>query len=189
MRVPRWALYAAAAVPIAALFALLIWAVTRDASGPGGLSTNNTSGEAAVVQTSPPGFTLPLYDGGTISLSDLRGKVVMLDFWASWCVPCRVEAPEVERTWQRYKDRGVVFIGIDTWDKEQDARDFIAQFQPTYPVGPDPRGSIAIDYGVTGIPEKYFIGRDGRIVRKLIGPMTVDRLSAVLDQLLAAPAA
>ena len=188
MHMPRRALFALAIIPVAALFALLIWAVTRDSSNPTGFSTITSAGEAKVVQPIPADFTLPLYSGGSIHLNDLKGKVVMVDFWASWCDPCRQEASEVELAWQRYKDKGVVFIGIDTRDKSADAQQFIQQFAPTYPIGADATATIAVSYGVTGIPEKYFIGKDGRITKKLAGPMTVARLSPVLDQLLAAPA-
>ncbi|MBI3744476.1 MAG: TlpA family protein disulfide reductase [Chloroflexi bacterium] len=188
MRIPRRALFALAIVPLIALFALLIWAITRDSSNPTGFSTITNAGDAKVIQPIPADFTLPLYSGGSVRLSDLKGKVVMVDFWASWCDPCRQEAGEVEAAWQKYKDKGVVFIGIATRDKSADTQAFIQQFAPTYPIGADPAATIAVSYGVTGIPEKYFIGKDGRIAKKLAGPMTVARLSPVLDALLAAPA-
>ncbi len=188
MRVPRWVLIAVGVGPLAAIFALLIWGLAFSGGGnPGGLSVNSETGEVRVVKALPAEFSLTLFDGTQLALSDLLGRAVMLDFWASWCVPCRVEAETLEAVWRQYRDRNVVFVGIAVWDSESSARDFVRRFGTSYPVGTDPRGSIAVDYGVTGIPEKYFINTEGRIVRKLIGPMNEERLSRVLDQLLAGP--
>jgi len=184
MRVPRWALYVIGVVPIAAIFGLLIYGVLRDDANPGGLSVNSESGEARVVQDAPAPFTLPLYGGGELTLASLAGRIVVVDFWASWCVPCRIEAEVLEKVWRAYKDRGVVFVGINVWDRERDAREFIQRFGVTYPIGPDPKGAIAVEYGVTGIPEKFFIDARGRIARKLVGPMNEERLSRQLDRML-----
>lgn len=114
-------------------------------------------------------FSLELFDGGRFSLAEQRGKVVVVSFWASWCIPCREEAPLLEAAWRAYRDRGVVFVGVNFQDAEPSARAFIAEFGLTFPNGPDPRGRIAIDYGVYGIPELFFIGRDGRTTYKHIG--------------------
>jgi len=118
-----------------------------------------------------PDFSLTLFDGRTIRLSDFRGRVVILNFWASWCPPCRAEAPLLEQSWQRYKDQGVVFLGVDMQDTEEAARQFIQEFGITYPNGRDPKNRIAIDYGVYGIPETFFIDREGRITYKHIGAL------------------
>lgn len=85
-----------------------------------------------------PDFTLTLFDGGTLRLSDQRGKVVMVDFWASWCVPCQQEARMLERLWQEYRGRGVVFVGVDYLDPENDARAFLERYGITYPNGAQP---------------------------------------------------
>jgi len=118
-----------------------------------------------------PDFSLTLFDGRTVRLSDFRGKVVFLNFWASWCPPCRVEAPLLEQSWQRYKGQGVVFLGVDIQDTEEAARRFIQEFGITYMNGRDPKNRIAIDYGVYGIPETFFIDRDGQITYKHIGAL------------------
>ncbi|MFQ5684136.1 MAG: TlpA family protein disulfide reductase [Candidatus Binatia bacterium] len=133
-------------------------------------------------QASP--FTLPLFDGGTIRLEDLRGKVVFLNFWASWCPPCRAEARTLEAVWQKYKDRDVVFLGIDIQDTEQDAHAFLKEFGITYLNARDASGKVAIEYGVWGIPETFFIDREGRITYKQVGALSRPTIMVKLDEAL-----
>src|SRR5574341_665650 len=116
-----------------------------------------------------PDFSLTLFDGRTVRLSDFRGKVVFLNFWASWCPPCRAEARMLEQAWQRYKDPGMVFLGVDIQDTEGAARGFIRDFGISYMNGRAAKSRIAIDYGVYGIPETFFIDKEGRITYKHIG--------------------
>ena len=119
--------------------------------------------QSPLVAKDAPSFTLALFDGGTLALKDLRGKAVLVNFWASWCVPCRAEAGELESAWEKYKDRGVVFLGVNIQDKEEDARAFMKEFGITYLNGRDASGKIAVDYGVWGIPETFFVDAQGRI--------------------------
>ncbi|MGH2370769.1 MAG: TlpA disulfide reductase family protein, partial [Chloroflexota bacterium] len=105
-------------------------------------------------------------------LADRRGRPVLVNFWASWCPPCREEAPRLERLWREYRERGVAVVGIDVWDTERDARRFLREAGVTYPNGPDPGGRIAMDFGVAGVPETVLIDGDGQIARKWIGPFT-----------------
>ncbi len=130
-------------------------------------------------------FALTLFDGGRFALGEDAGQVILLNFWASWCVPCREEAALLEATWRRYRDQGVRFIGVNIQDSEEAARAFLREFGITYPNGPDPGGRIAIDYGVYGIPETFFIGRDGRVLAKHVGAIGPERLGASLDATLA----
>ena len=111
----------------------------------------------------------------------------MVDFWSSWCPPCREEAPTLAAAYDRYRTQGVEFVGVAVWDVEEEAARFIEESGATYPAGADTRGVIGVDYGLTGIPEKYFIDPQGRIVRKYVGPMTQEVLDRVLQELLAAP--
>ena len=129
-----------------------------------------------------PDFSLTLFDGRTVRLSDFRGKVVFLNFWASWCPPCREEAPLLEQAWRRYRNEGVIFLGVDIQDTEEAARRFIQDFGITYMNGQDPRNRIAIDYGVYGIPETYFIDKEGRITYKHIGALERETILAKLKE-------
>lgn len=174
-----------ALIPIAALFALFAWALVKSGGQPAGIGINSVFGEVALKPSPARDFTLPLLSGQTLALQDLRGQVVMLDFWSSWCPPCREEAPTLARVYERYKDRGVTFLGVAIWDSEDEVKRFIERNGLRYPNGLDSKGRIAIEYGVKGIPEKFFVDRQGNLVRKFIGPVTEERLTAVLDELLA----
>lgn len=137
-----------------------------------------------------PDFTLTLLDGKEIRLSDLRGQPVVVNFWASWCYPaCWNEAPRLEATWQRYKDQGVMLIGIIYQDAEKNAREFIAEHGKTYPNGMDVKSRIAIEYGVFGIPETFFIDREGNVAHKHIGEIEMETLTAETEALLLKPPA
>ena len=177
----------AVALPLVALFTILGIALTRSGGVPAGVAINSTLGEAEVDAALARDFTLTTFDGGTLRLSDLRGKHVMVDFWSSWCPPCREEAPVLADAYARYRGQGVEFVGVAVWDVAEEAERFAEESGAGYPAGVDTRGVIGVDYGLTGIPEKYFIDPDGRIVRKYVGPMTAEALDGVLQALLAAP--
>ena len=144
-----------------------------------------TTGSGQLQAGPAPGFTLELFDGGMLSLSDLQGQIVVLSFWASWCPPCREEAPVLESVWQRYRGQGVTFIGVNYQDTEPPARAFIEEFGITYPNGPDPRSRIARAYGVQGVPETFVITQEGEITEVFVGSPTEGQLTAVLEDLLA----
>ena len=131
-----------------------------------------------------PDFDLTLFDGGHLSLTSLRGSPVVLNFWASWCIPCRDEAPVLERQWRAYSGRGVNFVGLDVWDSEAEARSFLKEFHIDYPNGVDPQNAVHLRYGVTGIPETFFIRPDSTIAVHWIGPLDDSQLSTYTEQLL-----
>lgn len=160
---------------LASLFGLLAW---RLLSGP----TN--VGPARINPRPAPAFALTGFDGQPVRLADLRGRPVIVNFWASWCNPCRLEARTLEDTWQRYRERGAVLVGIAVQDNDADSRAFLREFGITYPNAPDPGGKTSIDYGMTGVPETYFIRPDGQIVAKFQGPLTAERLDAYIADLL-----
>ena len=107
-----------------------------------------------------------------------------MNFWASWCVPCRAEALALEDAWQKYKEQGVVFLGINIQDREEDARRFLEEFGVTYINGRDSAAKIAVDYGVWGIPETFFIDAHGRITYKHVGEVRAQTVTAKLDEVL-----
>ncbi len=125
-------------------------------------------------------FTITLFDGRKLSLEDLRGKAVFLNFWASWCLPCRAEARDLEAAWQKVKDKNLVFIGVALQDTDKNSRSFLKEFNITYPNGKDESGKIAVDYGTWGIPESFFIDPQGRITYKHVGGI---RAALVIDKL------
>ena len=165
----------AVGVTVLALLALLIWGLGKRSAG--------TVGDAPVQPRPAPAFTLPLFDGGSFSLEEARGKPVLINFWASWCVPCEEEAAVLERASRAYAGR-VVFIGVDVQDTEANARAFLRRFGVSYPNGRDASGEIAVEYGMSGVPESYFVDRDGRLARKWQGPLDDARLRAFLEDLL-----
>ena len=174
-----------AATPAIALFALLGWALVRSGGNPGGLGVNAELGEKPTTSRQAGLFSLPTLDGNaTLSLEDYRGNVVMLDFWSSWCPPCRVEAPVLSQVYREYADQPVEFIGIAIWDDEDAIRAFADEFQVTYPLVVDTKGRVALDYGVSGIPEKFFIDETGALQRSFVGPMSPEALRNILDEML-----
>jgi cytochrome c biogenesis protein CcmG/thiol:disulfide interchange protein DsbE len=141
---------------------------------------------AEVVDTPAPDFELPLLDGGgSLRLSDLRGDIVVLNFWASWCSPCRLEAPDLQSAWEDYRGRGVRFVGVDELDDRFAAKGFVREFAITYPSVFDPSGSLADDYGFIGLPATYVIDREGQIAYRFQGFIDGPTLRSSLDEVLA----
>jgi cytochrome c biogenesis protein CcmG/thiol:disulfide interchange protein DsbE len=139
-----------------------------------------------------PDFALTLFEGyehdgrTEISLSDFRGKVVVMNFWASWCKPCEQEAAELESAWRYYQPSGqVVFLGADYVDTEPEARGYLAKFDITYPNGPDLGTRISQFFRIRGVPETYFIDQQGKLVYVQIGPFASEaQVRAIVDPLL-----
>jgi peroxiredoxin len=132
-----------------------------------------------------PPFKLPSLEGsGMIDLRDFAGKVVVLNFWASWCAPCRVEAPHLQAGWQAYRLREVQFLGVDHQDQRAAALGFQQQYRITYPSVFDPAGKLAARYGLLGIPTTLIIGRDGRIAYRFLGKVDGPTLRAALEDVL-----
>ncbi len=127
-------------------------------------------------------FTVTLFDGGKVNLSDFRGKAVFLNFWSSWCPPCREEARDLEAAWQRVKDKNMVFLGVALQDTDDDSRAFLKEFGITYPNGKDESGKISVDYGTWGIPESFFIDAQGRITYKHVGGIRAALVTAKLEE-------
>ena len=151
---------------VAGLFALLVWRVTHRTHPP-------------KIGARAPAFSLRRVDAaGRLDLAALRGKPVVLNFWASWCGPCKGEAATLERAWRQYRKQGVVFVGVDYNDVTSDARTFLAHHGVTYPTVQDGAGAVADRYGVSSVPETYFIDRRGRLVGPHIVGTVVNQASA-----------
>lgn len=133
-----------------------------------------------------PAFELVTFDGEFVSLRELQGKVVVLNFWASWCVPCEQEADELEQAWQFYKDRGdVLFLGVAWSDMDTKAKQYLARFGITYPNAPDMRTSASQAYRITGVPETFIIDQSGILAYVKFSPfLSVAEIQAAVDPLL-----
>jgi len=157
---------------ILALLGLLAWGLRKVQAGP--LSTGMA-----------PDFTITDFDGTTVTLSELRGQVVIINFWASWCPPCREEAAYLEATWRKYEGRGVVFVGVDWVDTEKEALAYIDEFDITYLNGPDIGTRIAQAYNIKGVPETFFVAKNGELRGVHIGPLQSPQLDETIEELLA----
>jgi cytochrome c biogenesis protein CcmG/thiol:disulfide interchange protein DsbE len=143
-----------------------------------------SSGHSRPQEGEPaPAFTLTLLDGSQVALRELRGQVVVLNFWASWCNPCRREAPDLQQVWDQYQGRGVAFLGVTYRDARGASEAFIERFGLTYPNGVDERGRISQAYGVVAVPETFVIDRDGQIAFVHIGEVTSDTIVQDLEAL------
>lgn len=164
---------------VAALFGLLVWKLVSQ--GNGGVAKTVDTGKIAVA----PGWKLPRLDGGgTLSLAALRGKPVVLNFWASWCEPCKIEAPVLEQASQKYAADGVAFIGVDMEDFKSDARSFVKRYDVSYTIV---RGSRALwePYGLTGYPETFFVDGSGKVVGHYAGQIDVKQVDEGVKRALA----
>ncbi len=151
------------------LLAVRLWKGIRDGQ--------RAAGEA-------PELRFKTFDGEGVDLGDLRGKGVVVNFWASWCAPCREEAALLEQTWRREKENGIIFLGLDYLDQEPDALAYLAEFNVTYPNGPDLRSQAARRYRIQGVPETFFISPEGRIVEIVVGPIASQQeMDALLEQI------
>ena len=148
----------AALALVAGLFALLVWKVaTQDEGAADKLGRGETP--------SAPAFSLERLDRpGKLSLAAYRGRPVVLNFWASWCVPCKEEAPLLESVWRRYRERGLVVVGVDINDLRGDARRFARRNRMSYPLVYDGPGNTTTKYGLTGVPETFFVARSGKLI-------------------------
>jgi len=145
----------------AAVVALFVYMLTREQTLA-----------SPLVGRSAPEFSIPLYAAdSTVSLEGLAGRPVVVNFWASWCLSCRDEARVLEAGWQRHGS-DVAFVGVAVDDEAAAAQEFIRRYGKTYLLGPDRDGSVALDYGLYGVPETFFIGAEGRILSKHVGPLT-----------------
>jgi cytochrome c biogenesis protein CcmG, thiol:disulfide interchange protein DsbE len=163
---------------IIGLLAVLAWGL---------INTNAVRPEAG---QNAPDFEMSFFNGyeweglSKAGLSDMQGRPVVLNFWASWCVECRYEAELLEQTWRKYRDDGVIFLGVAYVDTEPKSLEYMNEFAVTYPHAPDLGTRISRQYEITGVPETFFIDKNGVIRHVQIGPMSPQLMDTLIPQLL-----
>ena len=169
-RVPRWVIITSFVVLIGFL-SMVAW------------SLRNAQMGSIVVGDKVPSFSLVTFEGETFNTGDYSGKVILVNFWASWCTVCDEEALELETAWQGYKQDGdVLFLGVDYVDTEPEARAYLEKYNVTFPNGPDLRTKVSQMFRVRAVPETYIIGRDGKLAYVKIGPfVSLDEIQQAVD--------
>jgi len=163
---------------------LAVWMMRRgEAPRPAPSAGDFLAAQALTVGTPAPNFRLPLLDGGEIDLSALRGRPVLVNFWASWCAPCRAEMPALERVAQSYEQAGLVVVGINQLEDPDTVRQFVQEFGISFPIALDRDGTVSRDWRVYGIPQTYLIDADGVIRKAWVGMVTEDSVSRALAEL------
>lgn len=170
---------------LASLAAGILWTVvSRVPSAVGAPLSSSPSPREGFLA---PDFTLDTLNGGKVTLSDLRGKIVLINFWATWCLPCREETPALEKSYEQYKDSGVVILGVNLTDQDivSEIESFVQEFELTYPILLDRDGSVGFLYQIKGLPTTFFINRDGIIRTVLVGgPMSETFIRSKIEALL-----
>lgn len=166
----NWGVILIASLGLIGILALVGFGLNRSQKGP------------VAVGDEVPDFTLTTFDGEQIDISDYRGQVVVINFWASWCKPCEQEAFELEQASQLFQDQDVVFLGVDYVDTEPEALAYLAKFSITYPNGPDLGTRISQAFRIRGVPETFIVGPDGRLAVVKIGPfLSLDEIVASIE--------
>ncbi|MQF68624.1 MAG: TlpA family protein disulfide reductase [SAR202 cluster bacterium] len=154
------------------------------AIGVMGTTTATSRSGKELVGKKAPSFVAPKVGGQLVSLENYKNKPLVLNFWASWCPPCRDETPGMERIWRKYEDQGVVILGINVQDGEKEAERYISEFGVTFSNALDLDGSITVDYGVTGLPVTFFIDNDSVVTGRWVGSISEDRLDNWVSNLI-----
>lgn len=151
-------------------------ALAREPDGP-------TCGGYSFPRRVPEDLVLRTFDGQTTAFSDYAGSAVVVNFWASWCRPCRAEAADLERVWREYQNEGVAFLGVNYADTDAQAQTFLDEFEITYPIFPDIRSRVSEAFGVQGVPETFLVGPDGTIAHVVCGPTSYEQVVSLLATL------
>ncbi len=167
MRLTKWVI--GGVILLVILPSFLLWEGTRAAE----YSSENLYSSLGIQRINPPleaiDFTLENLQGSQVSLADFEGKVIFLNFWATWCPPCRIEMPDMEKLWQKFKDEDFVILAVDLRERKDKVSSFVKENGYTFPVLLDSGGEVANTYGITAIPTTYLLDPRGRIVGKALG--------------------
>ena len=149
---------------------------------------NVSAGAVPQIGFTAPDFTLETLDGGTVTLSELRGQVVVINLWATWCPPCRAEMPALERVWNQYRDDGLTVLAVNQQERASRVRAFVEELGLTFPVLLDRNGTVGARYRLRALPTTFFIGRDG-VIRDVVlgGPMSEALIASKVSGLLPGP--
>jgi len=161
-----------------ALLALVVLLAVAMAQGVGGVVEGRSDGGQQVA----PDFSLKRLDGEVFSLAGQADRPVFLYFWASWCIPCEEEAPLIETLWPEYRDRGWMFLGVNIWDREEDARAFVERHGLTFPLARDEEGEVYLEYGVQALPTAFFITPGLQRYARYDGLLSEEKLRGLLDE-------
>lgn len=177
----QWTLGGLGLVAVTGLLGLLAWGLLRPATGLGGVGVNAQGSVRSLTPYPASNIRLALFDAAATpwQLADQRGQRVVVNFWASWCTPCRTEAGLLAQAARDYGPQGITVVGVNLWDDPAAARAFMTEFGLDYPNGRDTAGTVGAEYGITGIPETFVVAADGRLTGRWIGPLT----RAALDRL------
>jgi peroxiredoxin len=187
-------------LPVILLAALLIWGIydIKDKKNINNTIVENPSGNKEFTNDSldfkigidagnlAPDFELTTLDGKKLKLSDYKGKKVILNFWATWCPPCKAEVPDMVKFYSSYKDKDIVILGVNLTQSEKDqrsVRDFVNSYGITYPVPLDMESTVAEVYRVTAIPTSYIIDTNGIISEKVVGPMDFEAMKSMVARI------
>ncbi len=162
------------------IIALLAYTFWNGLSGKGDFQT-----PSHLVGKPAPEFALESFSGEKVKLSDFRGKTLLVNFWASWCHPCREEAPALERTYMSLSENQVEFIGINIMDDRKSAEEYIKSFGGSFVNIYDPENRVHLDYGVGGVPETFFVNPEGIITGKHRGPLTEKMIMSYIKDAIA----
>lgn len=160
-------------VLIIALLAYTLW--------NGLLEKGDIQTPSQLVGKPAPGFALKSFSGEKVRLSDFRGKTLLVNFWASWCHPCREEAPELERAYMSLSGNQVEFIGINIMDDRKNAEEYVKSFGGSFVNIYDPENRVHLEYGVGGVPETFFVNPEGIITGKHRGPLTEKMIMSYME--------
>lgn len=150
----------------------------------GVFSSGNVKKRSPLLDKPAPEFELNRFGEGTVSLNELKGNVIVMNFWASWCIPCIKEVEILDNAYDKFSDNSVKIIGVNIWDEKEEAVAFLTKYNVDFINAYDPDGKIQVDYGVGGVPETFFIDQNGTLVEKYSGELTENILNYYINDIL-----